>query len=67
MYIAVSYMAERVNYYSSKIPLEARLCALPCCVDKDRVFCVAGLAGCARRLVQYVTPEFSSLLVCLIT
>lgn len=67
MYIAVSYMAERVNYYSSKIPFEARLCALPCCVDKDHVFCVAGLAGCARRLVQYVTPEFSSLLVCLIT
>lgn len=65
--IVASYTAEQVNYYSSKIPPEARLCSLPCCVDEDRVTCVAGLAASARRLVQCVSPEFSGLLVCEIT
>jgi len=60
-------MVEQVDYCSSKIPQEARLCLLPCCVDEDRLTCVAGLAGCARHLVQYLTPELSSLLVCQIT
>lgn len=60
-------MVEQIDYYSSKVPHEARLCSLPCCVDEDRLTCVAGLAACARYLVQRATPELSSLLVCQLT
>ena len=58
---------KQVDYYSNKVPHEARLCLLPCCVDEDRLTCVAGLASCARHLVRCAAPELSSLLVCQIS
>ncbi|XP_065910671.1 glutathione S-transferase C-terminal domain-containing protein-like isoform X2 [Dysidea avara] len=58
----VSYEVKQVDYHSDTVPREVRLCLLPCCVEESRLTCVAGLAACARHLVQFAAPELSSLL-----